>query len=152
MDFLTKNEHIIIDSNKKELSLWKESIIIDGLVIDVAGEYEKSGCLAYMWVKNDEKLYHFRTEGYWIAYIPNILTDISPEALDFLGTVDILVMPGAKTAQAVIEKVEPRLLVTYGESAHEVGTLLGYTEAPLIKYKLKDADLSAEKTNCIVLG
>ena len=103
-------------------------------------------------MKNDEKLYHFRTEGYWIAYIPNILTDISPEALDFLGTVDILVMPGAKTAQAVIEKVEPRLLVTYGESAHEVGTLLGYTEAPLIKYKLKDADLSAEKTNCIVLG
>jgi len=52
-----------------------------------------------MWVKNDEKLYHFRTEGYWIAYIPSILTDISPEALDFLGTIDVLVMPVAKVAQ-----------------------------------------------------
>jgi len=62
MEFLSKNGQIIIDSNKKELILSKESITIDGLVIDVAGEYEKSGCLAYMWVKNDEKLYHFRTE------------------------------------------------------------------------------------------
>jgi Beta-lactamase superfamily domain len=152
MEFLSKNGQIIIDSNKKELILSKESITIDGLVIDVAGEYEKSGCLAYMWVKNDEKLYHFRMEGYWIAYIPSILTDISPEALDFLGTVDVLVMPTAKIAQGVIEKVEPRLLVTYGETAHEIGTLLGYTDLPLSKYKLKDADLSAEKTNCVVLG
>jgi len=36
MEFLYKNEKIIIDSNKKELTLSKESITIDGLVIDVA--------------------------------------------------------------------------------------------------------------------
>jgi hypothetical protein len=81
----------------------------------------------YAFSKNDEKLYHFRTEGYWIAYIPHLLTDISTDALDFLGGVDILVMPGAKAMQPTLEKIEPELLVTYGESAHEIALALGST-------------------------
>ncbi len=67
----------------------------------------------YAFAKNDEKLYHFRTEGYWIAYIPTLLSDISTEGLDFLGGIDILIMPGAKSMQSVVEKIEPELLVTY---------------------------------------
>lgn len=125
---------------------------LDGLDIELPGEYEKSGCLMYAFSKNDEKLYHFRTEGYWIAYIPQILTDVSTEALDFLGGVDILVMPGAKIMQPALEKVEPELLVTYGESASEIALALGTTGEVIAKYKLKDADLSMEKTACIILG
>jgi len=106
----------------------------------------------YAFSKNDEKLYHFRTEGYWIAYIPQILTDVSTEALDFLGGVDILVMPGAKSMQPTLEKVEPELLVTYGETASEIALVLGTTGEAVAKYKLKDADLSMEKTACIILG
>lgn len=106
----------------------------------------------YAFSKNDEKLYHFRTEGYWIAYIPQILTDISTEALDFLGGVDILVMPGAKIMQPALEKVEPELLITYGESAHEIALALGAITEVVTKYKLKDADLSMEKTACVILG
>ena len=104
----------------------------------------------YAWDKNDEKVYHFRTEGHWIAYIPTLLSDISPDALDFLGTVDLLIMPGAKSMQSVLEKVEPRLLITYGESAHEIATPLGATEA-VSKYRLKEADLSSDKTGCVIL-
>ena len=125
---------------------------LDGLDIELPGEYEKSGCLMYAFSKNDEKLYHFRTEGYWIAYIPNLLTDISTDALDFLGGVDILVMPGAKIIQGALEKVEPELLVTYGESASEIALALGAVTEVVTKYKLKDADLSMEKTACVILG
>jgi hypothetical protein len=106
----------------------------------------------YAFSKNDERLYHFRTEGYWIAYIPTLLNDISTDALDFLGGIDILVMPGAKSMQPTLEKVEPELLVTYGESATEIALALGSVSEVLAKYKLKDADLSAEKTTCIILG
>ena len=105
----------------------------------------------YSFAKNDELLYHFRAEGYWIAYIPNLVTDISVEALEFLGNIDVLVMPGAKSMQAVVEKVEPRLLLTYGETAHEIALVLAAPE-PMTKYRLKEADLSSDKTGCVVLA
>lgn len=151
MEFSLKDSTITLSSEKKEILLTPETVVLDGLDIAVAGEYEKSGCLMYSWHKNDEKLYHFRTEGYWIAYIPTLLSDISPEALDFLGSVDVLVMPGAKSMQWVLEKVEPRMIVTYGELVHEIATPLGTIEV-VSKYKLKEVDLSSEKTGCVVLG
>jgi len=152
MEFIYKNNTVTITSDKKEIVLSQDGVILNGLSIELPGEYEKSGCLMYAFSKNDEKLYHFRSEGYWIAYIPNIISDISTEALDFLGGVDILVMPGAKVMQPTLEKVEPELLVTYGETAHEIALILGSTGEINTKYKLKDADLSMEKTTCVVIG
>lgn len=153
MDFTLKNNTVIIDSEKKEISLSSESVILDTLPIELPGEYEKSGCLMYAFARNDEKLFHFKVEGHWVAYIPTLLTDISPEALDFLGSVDVLVMPGAKSMQPVVEKVEPRLLVTYGDTAQEIGHVLWLADTtPLAKYKMKEADLSSEKTGCVILG
>jgi Beta-lactamase superfamily domain len=152
MEFIIKNSTITITSDKKEILLSLASVTLDGLDIELPGEYEKGGCLMYAWEKNDEKLYHFRTEGYWIAYIPDLLTDISADGLDFLSTIDILVMPGAKSMQHVMEKIEPRLLITYGDTAHEIATPLGYIDAPLLRYRLKDADLSSDKTGCVVLA
>lgn len=152
MEFIYKNNTVTITSDKKEIVLSQDGVMLDGLNIELPGEYEKSGCLMYAFSKNDEKLYHFRSEGYWIAYIPHIISDISTEALDFLGGVDILVMPGAKVMQPTLEKVEPELLVTYGETAHEIALALGSTGEVVTKYKLKDADLSMEKTTCIIIG
>lgn len=96
--------------------------------------------------------YHFRVEGYWIVYIPTLITDISGDILEFLGNVDILVMPGARSIHALLEKIEPRLLITYGDTANEIAQVLGVTEPPVTKYKVKEADLSSEKTGCIVMG
>lgn len=151
MEFIYKDGTVTLSSEKKEITLLPDRVDLDGLMIEMAGEYEKSGCLMYAWQRNDENLYHFRVEGHWIAYIPQMLTDISSEALDFLGTVDILIMPGSKLMQWVLEKIEPRLLVTYGDMAHEIATPLGMTEVTP-KYKLREADLSSDKTGCIVLG
>ncbi len=150
MDFTFKNNTITLDTEKKEITLSPLAVILDTLPIDLPGEYEKSGCLMYSFSKNDEQLYHFRAEWYWIAYVPHLMADISVEALEFLGNIDVLVMRGAKSMQAVMEKIEPRLLVTYGETAHEIGLILAAPE-PMSKYRLKEADLSSDKTGCIVL-
>ena len=152
MDFSYKNSVITISSDKKEIVLSPDSVVLDGLSIELPGEYEKSSILMYSFHKNDERLYHFRTEGYWIAYIPEMLTDISTEALDFLWGIDILIMPGAKAMQPTLEKVEPGLLVTYGEGAHEIALVLGCTGETVSKYRFKDADLSTEKTTCVVMA
>lgn len=152
MEFSYKNSTLTLSSDKKDIILTPESVILDGLSIELPGEYEKSGCLMYAFDKNDERLYHFRTEGYWVAYIPALLPDISTEALDFLWGIDILIMPGAKAMQPTLEKIEPGLLVTYGEGAHEIALILGSLGEVVNKYKMKDADLSAEKTTCVVMG
>lgn len=53
----------------------------------------------------------------------------------------------------VVEKVEPRLLMTYGDTAQEIGHILGLADTtPLAKYRLKESDLSSEKTGCVILG
>lgn len=152
MEFSLKNNIIAISSEKKEITLSPEKVVLDGLDIEVAGEYEKSGFLLYAFTRDDEQLYHFRVEGYWIAYVPTLITDISADALEFLGTVDVLVMPGAKAMNAVLEKIEPRLLVTYGDTSSEIATILCGMYEPANKYKLKESDLSSEKTGCIVLA
>ena len=150
MEFTLKNNTITLTSEKREITLAPEKVTLDGLDIEVAGEYEKSGCLMYSFVRDTEQVYHFRVEGYWIAYIPTPVTDISAEALDFLGTVDILVMSGAKSTSTLLEKIEPRLFVTYGPTANEIAVTLGASEA-MVKYKLKETDLSSEKTGCVLL-
>ncbi len=86
-----------------------------------------------------------------MGYIPTALNDLSVECLDFLGDLDILIMPTSKSSVPLIEKIEPRMIVTYGESAYELSTQMGISEAPVQKYKLKEADLSLEKTSCIVM-
>jgi hypothetical protein len=62
MDFSYKNSTLTITSDKKEIILTPDTITLDGLPIDLPGEYEKSSILMYAFAKNDEKLYHFRTE------------------------------------------------------------------------------------------
>lgn len=61
-------------------------------------------------------------------------------------------MPTSKLSVPLIEKIESRMIVTYGESAHELATHMGISELPLQKYKLKEADLALEKTGCVVMG
>ena len=152
MDFLYKNTALTIESEKKTIEFTPTNLILDGMPIDMAGEYEKWGFLLYVQSENGVSYYHFRVEGYWIVYIPTLITDISGDILEFLGNVDILVMPGARSIHALLEKIEPRLLITYGDTANEIAQVLGVTEPPVTKYKVKEADLSSEKTGCIVMG
>lgn len=150
MEFSSKNQVLTLETDKKNIAFHTDSLTLDGLLIEMAGEYEKSWVLMYAFSRNEEQLFHFRVEGYWIAYVPKPLADISPEALDFLGTVDILIIPWTTGIQVTIEKIEPRLIVTYGEQAHQIGMLFWAPE-PVAKYKLKESDLSSEKTGCVIM-
>lgn len=80
------------------------------------------------------------------------MVDLSAGSLEFFGDLDILIMPTGKVSIALIEKIEPRMIVTYGETAHELATHLGISEPPMQKYRLKEVDLSNEKSGCVVMG
>ena len=80
------------------------------------------------------------------------MADLTPPELDFLGDLDVLIMPTGKGSIPLIEKIEPRMIVTYGETAHELATHMGISEPPVLKYRLKEADLSGERMGCVVMG
>lgn len=152
MDFTTKNNILAIESEKKTISLQEDCVDIDGLKVEMAWEYEKSGFLAYAHEASDLRIYQMRIEGYTVGFIPTALGDLSPEQLDFLWDLDVLVMPTSKNSIPLLEKIEPSFLITYGESAHELATALGVSEPQVTKYKLREADLSGEKMGVVVMG
>lgn len=152
MDFLYKNNTVSIDSEKKNITLGSDSLNIDGLVVEMAGEYEKSGFLAYAHEVAEQRIYQMRVEGYTVGFVPIALQDLTPEQLDFLGDLDVLVMPAAKSSVPLLEKIEPSFLITYGDTAHELATAMGVSEPPVAKYKLRETDLSLEKMGVIVMG
>jgi hypothetical protein len=152
MDFTTKNNILAIESEKKAISLQPDFVDIDGLKVEMAWEYEKSGFLAYAHEASDLRIYQMRIEGYTVGFIPMSVSDLTPEQLDFLWDLDVLVMPTSKSTVPLLEKIEPSFLVTYGESAHELATALGVSEPHVLKYKLREVDLSGEKMWVVVMG
>lgn len=151
MEFTVQDNTIHIVSHKKHIVLDSENVLLDEMKIDCAWEYEKSGFLLYVRKWEQEYIFHFRIEGYWIGYIPAHLTEIDSEKLSFLGQLDILLMPAGKDSQKVIEQIDPKMIITYGEKSGEVPALFGESYEPVQKYKLKSWDISAEKTTCITL-
>lgn len=152
MDFLYRSNTLTIESDKKTIEFLPQSVLLDGLTLEMSWEYEKWGFLAYAHEDNESLIFQITIEGYHVGYIPSLMTDISTASLDFLGDLDILIMPTGKGSAGVIDKIEPRLIVTYGETAHELATHLGISELPLVKYRFKEADLSLEKAGCVVMG
>ena len=152
MDFIYRNNTLTIESDKKSIVFQPDSILLDGLTLEMAGEYEKWGFLAYAHELNGNRIYQLRAEGYSVGYVATVVSDLSAEELDFLGDLDILVMPTGKGSVPLIEKIEPRMIVTYGETAHELATHMGISEPAVQKYRLKEVDLSGERMGCVVMG
>lgn len=152
MDFIYKNNTLTIDSEKKTIECLPMSMMLDGLSLEMPGEYEKGGFLAYSHKENESLIFQVTIEWYHVGYIPTLLADLSTAALDFLGDLDVLIMPSDKASLALIEKIEPRLVVTYGVTAHELATHMGISEPPSQKYRLREADLSMDKAGCVVMG
>jgi hypothetical protein len=118
----------------------------------MAGEYEKSGFLVYAHEYAERRIYQMRIEWYTVWYIPSNVSDLVTEELEFLSDLDVLVMPTSKWSIPLLEKIEPVFLVTYGDWAHELATAMGISEPPVIKYKLREGDLSPEKMWVVVMG
>lgn len=152
MDFLYKNNTVSIESDKKTITFLPDAVEVDGLLLDMAGEYEKWGFLAYAHEHNERRIYQLRVEGYRVGYLPGLVTELTADEMTFLWDLDILIMQTSHASHALIEKMEPRMLVTTGISAHEYATHLGFAEPAVSKYRLKEADMSVEKMGCVVMG
>lgn len=152
MEFTFKNKNITISSEKKNIVLGAESVILDEFVVDVAGEYEKSGFLLYARTSQEITYYHFRAEGLWIGYIPTIPAEIEASIAEFFGQLDILVAPFSKNEKKFLDQIEPKMLVTFSENGADLASVLGEAISSGNNYKLKVSDISTEKTSLVLLS
>lgn len=152
MEFIFKDKAISLNSEKKNISFHHENVNLDGLLIDSAGEYEKSGFLMYAREKDGIRYFSFRVEGFWIGYISEVPTEIPAEIIDFFGQLDVLVAPFGKNEQRFVEQIEPKILVSFAETAMDLSPIFGPEIASGNSYKLKSADISQEKTSLVILS
>ena len=138
MDITSRDNQIVITSDKKEIVFKNsDSIILDGMMIDFHGEYEKSGFMTTFHEVEGKPLFSLRVEGKNIAYIPTDTLEITENVVDFLGNIDILILPGNKNSTKV---------VPYGEETPLFLSSLGQNIEMVDKYKTKEIDFEGEAT------
>lgn len=151
MDFNYKDWNITISSDKKNIILEKNKIILDELEIDTAWEYEKSGFLMYVREFENILYFYFRVEGNWLAYIPLIPKEIDSKILDLFGNLDILIAPFSKSEQKLIESIEPRMMISFADNSSDLVSIFGEAISDSSSYKLKSSDISLDKTALVIL-
>jgi len=85
--------------------------------------------------------------------------DITPEELESLETVDVLILPvsddyiDAKTAESLTKKIEPRIVVPVGNQSASFLELMGVSKEvpPQPKAKIEKSSLPIDKTEVINL-
>lgn len=70
---------------------------------------------------------------------------------EFLGDIDILLLPGAKDAGKTVEKLESRIVIPYGEARETLLHSLGQTLEAVRKFKPKDSDFEATDVKYVYL-
>lgn len=153
MDITSRNNQIVITSDKKEIVFeGPNSIVLDGLKLDFFGEYEKSGFLATFHEVEGKNLFTLRVEGKNIAFVPTDVLEITEKVVDFLGNIDVLILPGDKNATKIFENLEARMVVPYGEEAPIFLSSLGQNIEMVDKFKTKESDFETEATVFVRVG
>jgi hypothetical protein len=153
MDITSRNNQIVITSDKKEIIFGTPtSITLDTMVIDFPGEYEKSGFLATHHEIQGVSLFTLRVEGKNVAYVPTDTLEITEKVVDFLGNIDVLILPGDKNATKIFENLEARMVVPYGEETPIFLSSLGQNIDMVDKFKTKESDFEAEGAVFVRVG
>lgn len=153
MEITSRNNQIVIVSDKKEIVFsGTASIVLDGMVIDFFGEYEKSGFLVTFQEIENKPLFTLRVEGKNIAYIPTDTLEITEKVVDFLGNTDMLILQGNKNSTKIFENLEARIVVPYGEETPVFLASLGQNIEPVDKFRTKESDFESEATVFVRIG
>ena len=139
---------LTITTEKKQVLLGQDdTLTIDGLTIDMPGEYEKSGILLQTRRIDGILIHELQVERKIVGYIPASVTEASEWIIAFFDNLDILLVSGSKNDNKILEALESRVVIPYGESRDSFLQSVGQSELEAIeKYKSKEADFGGETT------
>lgn len=150
MECTLNHTSVTIESQKKEIILREWRCVLDTMEIEAPWEYEKWGFLLYAHSAWEGLIFQFQIEWYTCWYMAHSFENITPDMLDFFGDLDILFASWVQEVKAILEKIDPRLFVLFASSPKDMDTV--FPDIPWVtKWKVRDADFSPDKTNCILL-
>lgn len=148
---LESNDRIRISSAGTDVLLGHDTFVLDGMTIDMPGEYEKAGILATVEKFGEALFAHLMVEGRSIAHVAAIVSEPDERLSEFLGDIDVLLLPGSKDAGKTVEKLESRIVIPYGELREQLLHSLGQAGEAIKKFKPKDSDFEATDVKYVYL-
>ncbi|MDD2745324.1 MAG: hypothetical protein PHU93_02190, partial [Candidatus Gracilibacteria bacterium] len=88
---------LTITTDKKIVRFAPEGLEIDGLKIEMPGEYEKSGILLQTRLIGEILVHELQVERKVIGFIPAEILEASEELVAFFDELDMLLISGAKS-------------------------------------------------------
>lgn len=100
---------INIDILKNTFHIWE-------YFVDFPGEYEKSGILLEVKEFEWKLFYNFSNEGKIIVVIFDDQFELKEEITNFFWDIDILLIVGSKTSAKLVEWIEAKMIIPFGEA------------------------------------
>lgn len=144
---------LTITTDKKIVRFAPEGLEIDGLKIEMAGEYEKSGILLQTRLIGEILVHELQVERKVIGFIPAEILETSEELVAFFDELDMLLISGAKSDIQIFENLEARMVVPYGEFRETFLSSVGQASLEAVeKFKTKESDFNGESTVFVKLA
>lgn len=129
---IKNSDNIVVTLNKDT-----KEVIIGDYVIDFPGEYEKSGILLEVMEYEQKMFYSFLIEGKVVLAIFDDAFEMKEEIMSFFGDVDVLLIVGTKNSPKIVENIEARVVIPFGEWKDIFLTTLGQHKEEVENFKLK---------------
>lgn len=144
---------LTITTDKKTVRFAPEGLEIDGLTIEMPGEYEKSGILLQTRLIGEILVHELQVERKVIGFIPAEILETSEELVAFFDELDILLISGSKSDIQIFENLEARMVVPYGEFRETFLNSVGQASLEAVeKFKTKESDFNGESTIFVKLA
>lgn len=142
---IKNSDNVIIscDITTAQVSIWDYKI-------DFPGEYEKSWVLLEVLEYSEKLFYSFLVEWKVIVVLFYDDFEMKEEIMSFFWDVDILLVIGTKNAPKIVENIEARVVIPFGEGKDVFLNTLWQHKDEIDTFKLK-WDLWIENTEFINL-
>ena len=156
MEFIYQSGNMICLHEKAEIAFLAEDVLINKKSIQFPWEYEIADVIVRVQEFDGIWMYAFRlwglASGKNVAYLPQEIQEFHSDMTEFLGDIDILLIPPSKTLSQTLEALEPRMILLFwAGSQTTLQTLSGNSEL-LTKFKPKESDFQAERAPVFAFG
>jgi len=124
------NVIVTLNTQNKEVKIWDYTI-------DYPGEYEKSGILLEVKEYDNKFFYSFLIEWKVVFVLFDDNFEQKEEIMSFFWDIDILLINWTKNATKIIENIEARIVIPFGEWKDVFLKILGQHKEEIESFKLK---------------
>ncbi|MBW7954194.1 hypothetical protein H3C61_00040 [Candidatus Gracilibacteria bacterium] len=152
IEIFNKNDLLQIKSenNLIYIDIIKKEIKIGDYLVNFPGEYEKSGILLEIKEFENKLFYSFLIEQKVVFVLFEDNFEQKEEIMSFFGDIDILLVTGTKEAVKIVENIESRVIIPFGDAKDIFLNTLGQHKEEVENFKLKQ-EIGIENTEFINL-